>query len=95
MQKIAALALRSTTQARDVFDMKLLIDAGAASTALAQVSKDLLPKAIDNAMRVGFEDFAGQVVAFLEPEHQDDFRDRADWDRLQEQVVGVLQGFAP
>lgn len=90
-QKIGALALRSAVQARDLFDLKLLIDAGAPSQ-LAPDARKLLPQAIDNAMSISFEDFAGQVVAFLEPEHQRDFAERAAWDALQQQVVDTLQG---
>lgn len=94
LQKIAALASRSIVQARDVFDIKLLIDAGAAPQ-LAPETRKLLPQAIDNALSIDFEDFAGQVVAFLEPEHQADYAKRAAWETLQEQVVDTLQGLRP
>jgi hypothetical protein len=94
-QKVAALALRSSVQARDVFDLKLLIDAGAARAPPGNETRSLLPQAIEQALTIGFEDFAGQVVAFLEPEHQADFRDRVAWESLQEQVVDVLRGLAP
>lgn len=93
-QKISALALRTETQARDIFDLKLLADAGAASSLLRKAQLEQLPRAIDNAMSIGFEDFAGQVVAFLEPEHQADFGSRATWEALQEQVVDTLRGLA-
>ncbi len=94
-QKISARAQRAETQARDIFDLKLLADAGAAATALRETQLEQLPQAIDNAMSIGFDEFVGQVVAFLEPEHQTDFRDRASWDALQEQVVDTLRGLAP
>jgi predicted nucleotidyltransferase component of viral defense system len=94
LQKVAALASRSIVQARDVFDLKLLIDAGAAPQ-LAPETRKLLPQAIDNALSIGFEEFAGQVVAFLEPEHQGDYATRAAWETLQEQVIDTLQGLRP
>ena len=94
-QKISALARRAETQARDIFDLKLLADGGAAATPLRKAQLEQLPQAIDNAMSIGFEDFVGQVVAFLEPEHQADFHDRASWETLQEQVVDTLRGLAP
>jgi predicted nucleotidyltransferase component of viral defense system len=94
-QKISALARRAETQARDIFDLKLLLDAGAAATPLGEAQLKQLPRAIDNAMSIGFEDFVGQVVAFLEPEHQADFHDRRSWEALQEQVVDTLRGLAP
>ena len=94
-QKISALALRPETQARDIFDLKLLADAGAAGTALRKPQIELLPQAIENAMSIGFQDFAGQVVAFLEAEYQPDYRTRGAWEALQEQVVEILQGLQP
>lgn len=94
-QKISALAQRPQTQARDVFDLKLLADAGATATPPAKMLLELLPQAIDNALSVSHEDFIGQVVAFLEPEHQADFNDRGSWDALQEQVVNALQAWLP
>jgi predicted nucleotidyltransferase component of viral defense system len=94
-QKISALAQRTQTQARDIFDLKLLADGGAAATPLRKAQLEQLPRAIDNAMSIGFEEFVGQVVAFLEPEHQADFGKRAYWETLQEQVVDTLRGLAP
>lgn len=91
-QKVAALALRSETQARDIFDLKLLLDAGAAPTS---VSHELLPAAVENAMTISFDDFTGQVVAYLEPEHQADFHERASFETLQEQVVDTLRALQP
>jgi predicted nucleotidyltransferase component of viral defense system len=87
-QKVTALALRAETQARDIFDLKLLLDAG---TAPPVISPELLAAAIENSMTIGFDDFTGQVLAYLEPEHQADFRGRAVFDRLQEQVVEALR----
>jgi len=91
-QKVAALALRSETQARDIFDLKLLLDAGAAPLT---TPAELLPAAIENAMAISFDDFTGQVVAYLEPEHQTDFRERASFEALQEQVVDALRDLPP
>jgi len=88
-QKVAALAGRSETQARDVFDLKLLLDQGAAPGA--GLGK-LLPAAIEKAMSVGYDQFAGQVLAYLEPEYQDQYRARRIWESLQDEVVQRLEG---
>lgn len=90
-QKVAAVALRTETQARDIFDLKLLIDAGAAEAPLPPKQAAQLERAIDNAMSVGFDEFTGHVVAFLEPEHQADYGDRRAWETLQEQVIDALR----
>lgn len=90
-QKVAALAGRSETQARDVFDLKLLLDQGAMPGA--GLGK-LLPAAIEKAMSVGYDQFAGQVLAYLEPEYQDQYRARRVWESLQDEVVRCLEGLA-
>jgi len=92
-QKIAALALRAQTQARDIFDLKLLLDAGVDRSALPKKIASNLSRAIENAMSVGYDEFAGQVLAYLEPEYQDHYRARRVWEDLQAQVVTALEGF--
>jgi predicted nucleotidyltransferase component of viral defense system len=90
-QKINALASRKSTQARDVFDLKLLLDGGAGSKPLPEALRQLLPQAIECAITVGYDAFVSQVLAYLEPEHQDHYRDRAVWETLQAQVVEALE----
>jgi predicted nucleotidyltransferase component of viral defense system len=91
-QKVIALALRSETQARDVFDLKLLLDGGAGKAPLAKDVKVKLTLAVENAMTVGYDAFAGQVLAYLEPEYQSHYRERTVWESLQEQVIESLEG---
>jgi predicted nucleotidyltransferase component of viral defense system len=90
-QKVSALAQRTEIQARDVFDLDLLVSAGGAVTGIPESLRSLMPVAIENAMSIGFDEFRGQVVAYLEPEHQADFSARESWDRLQERVVDALR----
>lgn len=92
-QKVAALAGRTETQARDVFDLKLLLDQGA--TAQGHGIEKALPRAIESAMGIGYDEFAGQVLAYLEPEYQSHYRARAAWEDLQDEVVRALEGLAP
>ena len=90
-QKVAALAGRPQTQARDVFDLKLLLDQGAAA---AKGLKKLAAAAIEPAMSVGYDEFAGQVLAYLEPEYQDHYRPRKTWEGTQDEVVQWLESQA-
>lgn len=90
-QKVAALALREQVQSRDVFDLKLLMDAGGAERPLPATAAVNLAAAIHNAMAVDYDAFAGQVLAFLEPEYQDGFGNKQAWNELQEQVVNGLE----
>lgn len=89
-QKVLALALRSETQARDIFDLKLLIDSKAAPQSLREDVKAKLPRSIENASSIDFAAFVGQVVAYLDPEYQSHFSERKVWNVLQEQVVDAL-----
>jgi predicted nucleotidyltransferase component of viral defense system len=90
-QKVSALALREQVQSRDVFDLKLLLDAGGAERPLSSQATAHLAAAIDNALQVDYDAFAGQVLAFLEPEYQQYYGDRKVWAELQEQVIDGLQ----
>ncbi|MEJ1961759.1 MAG: hypothetical protein WDO56_09505 [Gammaproteobacteria bacterium] len=44
-------------------------------------------------MSIGYDEFAGQVLAYLEPEYQDHYRPRRAWEDLQAQAVNALEGF--
>ena len=90
-QKVSALALRGQVQSRDVFDLKLLLDAGGAEQPLPGKVAPTLAPAIDNALAVDYDTFAGQVLAFLEPELQEHYGNRKVWAELQEQVVDGLE----
>ncbi len=90
-QKVAALALRDEVQSRDVFDLRLLMDAGGAAQPLAEAATDHLSLAIDHALAVDYDAFAGQVLAFLDPEYQAHYGNPRVWSAIQEQVVDALQ----
>ncbi len=92
-QKVEALAGRTETQARDLFDLKLLIDAGAALPGIKNPKWDeILARSADRALGITFDEFRAQVVAYLPPEWQEHYGTRAAWNQLQEQVVNVLNG---
>ena len=90
-QKVSALSLREQVQSRDVFDLKLLLDAGGGERALPTPTARHLSAAIENAMAVDYDAFAGQVLAYLEPEYQEHYRSRQAWNALQEQVIADLE----
>ncbi len=90
-QKVSALALREQVQSRDVFDLKLLLDAGGSEVPLPEAAAGNLAAAIDNALAVDYDAFAGQVLAYLEPEYQEHYGSRKAWGELQEQVVNGLE----
>jgi predicted nucleotidyltransferase component of viral defense system len=90
-QKVSALALREQVQSRDVFDLNLLLNAGGAEQPLPAKATTNLAAAIENAREIDYDAFAGQVLAFLEPEYQEHYGNRKVWAQLQEQVVDGLE----
>jgi predicted nucleotidyltransferase component of viral defense system len=94
-QKVSALARRDQVQSRDVFDLKFLLDAGGAGQPLPRAAAANLKQAIDQALAVDYDAFAGQVLAYLEPEYQAHYGSRKVWAELRKQVVEGLRALAP
>jgi predicted nucleotidyltransferase component of viral defense system len=89
-QKIEALLGRKETQARDIFDLALLSERGAKGSA-AKMGKEKLARACEIALSVPFDQFQGQVVAYLAPQYQPYYGNRGAWDSLQKNVVRALE----
>lgn len=87
-QKIEALAGRSETQARDVFDLDLLLrhrpELGAAPTA------ELRDQAAGRALELPFAAFRDQVLPFVDPEVAELYSDPASWEQIRGYVVERL-----
>jgi hypothetical protein len=90
-QKVGALAGRSVVQARDVFDLGVLLARSGGSVDALQPIHSALPKAIERAMDVSYADFRSQVGSYLQPEHLDTYGSRDAWDALQMRVVDLLE----
>jgi predicted nucleotidyltransferase component of viral defense system len=89
-QKIEALLRRKETQARDIFDLAFLSERGAKGSA-SKTDKEKLAKACEIVLSVPFDQFQGQVVAYLAREYQEYYGNRGAWDSLQKNVVRALE----
>lgn len=85
-QKIEALACRSETQARDVFDLELLLRRHRDAVPPGTMKPRLLDAALERAYELPFEAFQDQVVPFLDPDVVELYDDRSAWARMQEFV---------
>jgi predicted nucleotidyltransferase component of viral defense system len=94
-QKIGALSGRTVAQARDIFDLKLLLDGGAGREKLPTDIAKEIPRAIENAMTIGFDEFSGQVRAYLTADYQEYYGSRKVWEALQHEVVSALKQRQP
>ncbi len=89
-QKVNALAGRPEPQARDVFDLNLLLS----RTDTAKVvfpSKEKRTEAIENAMSISFDHYASQVLAYLDPEQAPLYEGKETWEAMQDAVVARLE----
>lgn len=88
-QKILALAGRTQTQARDVFDLDLLLRRQPLPSG--QVDPDKLAEAAGRALELGFEEFRQQVVEFLEPDAVELYDSPHAWELMQTSVADQLE----
>jgi predicted nucleotidyltransferase component of viral defense system len=94
-QKVRALVGRMAVQARDVFDLALLLSRTTDVRRALEAERETLPRAIERAMDVSFDDYRGQVVAYLHPDHAPMYASRQAWDLLQNRVVEMLEKASP
>jgi predicted nucleotidyltransferase component of viral defense system len=89
-QKVGALINRRETQARDIFDLDFLSQRGATGYAI-KMDKKKLVNAGEIASSVSYEQFLGQVVAYLPPEYRAYYQDPKSWKKIQKDVVRTLE----
>lgn len=94
-QKIAALAARAETQARDLWDLEhLLRTTGADPRPLTTADRKAVAEAIDRAMGLTFDVYKAQVVPYLTPDHQQLYGTPQAWERICELVLDRLSELA-
>lgn len=96
VQKLKALAGRPVTQARDVFDLAILFRGGhGAELPWSQLlAEEEHARTIDCLMSLTWEDYAGQVVEFLDIDSKVEYGNRSAWDSLQNLVLCQLEANA-
>jgi len=95
-QKVQALAGRPAVQARDVFDLSILMTQIGVGTRIAAIPKDtrsLLGPARDRIYEIDFPQFRDTVLAYLSEDDRAAYDRPAAWDDLRLRVAGFLEGF--
>ena len=95
VQKVKALATRREIEARDLFDLHLLLDAGTRSEVVNKRLSAHLPKARSNAWTITFPIFKAQVWSYLDPECHARYDSAEVWDNMVLRVVQALGGDKP
>jgi len=88
-QKVMALVGRSETQARDVFDLDLLLRRRALQQG--QIDPGILTRAAERVFELPFAAYRDQVLAFLDPASAELYEGAASWERMQMFVAGALE----
>lgn len=89
-QKIAALAGRTETQARDVFDLELLFRQH--GPPAASIDGEIVRAATERALELPFAAFRDQVLPFLESDAVELYDSEAAWEQMQTYVATTLEG---
>jgi len=91
VQKLLALAGRSATQARDVFDLEILLRGGHARLPILRaVSVRDRAEARQNLDTLDFAAYSDQVLEFLDEEHRASYGGRPAWNAMVGRVRGLL-----
>ena len=91
IQKIEALSGRSQTQSRDVFDIFILILGGYdKGLDLGQLDRKLIAKSKEAVLSLGYKDFQGQVLEYLDEEVCKLYSELQNWNEIQEKVTRML-----
>jgi predicted nucleotidyltransferase component of viral defense system len=89
-QKVTALAHRSETQARDVFDLELLLRRHPAAVSRGAIGSRTLDLAVERAMELPLRAFQDQVIRFLDADIVDLYDNPTAWQTTQLFVAGRL-----
>ena len=89
-QKLEALITRSTPQARDVFDLHLLLAQGVDVAPSGKGPAEKLQAAKEKVLAMSFNEYKSQVVACLAPEDQPLYDSEELWDTIRLETVEWL-----
>jgi hypothetical protein len=92
-QKIGAILSRTTSQARDVFDLYLLLEAGLISAAgLARDKEPDVDHIKENVLAIDFGQFKSQVISYLEPDLRPQYNSEETWEAMRWRIIEALGG---
>jgi len=92
LQKVEALASRVAVQARDIFDLHILISRAGPSGPEAMIPRpSVYRKARERIFEVGFDIFRDTVLSYLSLEDRKAYDRPEAWDDIRLRVAGFLE----
>jgi hypothetical protein len=92
VQKLNALVSRAVVQARDVFDLHVLLPYVAAAHPLDLPEGRSMAEVEERALSIGFEVFKSQVLSYLPPDLQARYDAPGVWETLVLETLDRLKG---
>jgi predicted nucleotidyltransferase component of viral defense system len=89
-QKLKALISRKAVQARDIFDLYLLLASRVERVDLPEEVRANFDKAKERILLMDFRIFKSQVISYLEPEDQPRFESEKVWDNIRLHVIEIM-----
>jgi hypothetical protein len=93
-QKIAALARRSETKARDVFDLELLFRRHDAELLSEPVESEYARQAALKALSITYESYRSEVLPFIDSDVLELYESEETWMSMREAVALRLDQMA-
>lgn len=94
-QKIETLAGRAQVQARDVFDLHVLVGSDPSECLLTFLAENLRHKILEaaygRAFDITYEEYQGQVLEFLDPEAGTEYGLEGTWDEIRLGVASLIE----
>ena len=90
-QKILALAKRTETQARDVFDLAHLIGFGEPKLTLDSVSTEDKLLAVNNLVSLSYQDYQSQVLEYIPVNYLEFYTGEEQWLKLVSKLESYIQ----
>lgn len=92
IQKIQALAGRKEVQARDAFDIFILDIGGHAQGFCSKViSEKILSEAQEALLSIGYADYEGRVLEFLDENDRSAYSGFEIWKEIQDRVMSLIK----
>lgn len=90
-QKVGALAARSETQPRDVFDLDHLFRQYPHDFHRAELTRAVIRAAISRAWALSYKEYLDLVVEYLDEEIESLYKSEKAWDEMQLSVTSRLE----
>ncbi|MHB8443170.1 MAG: nucleotidyl transferase AbiEii/AbiGii toxin family protein [Patescibacteria group bacterium] len=89
-QKIMALAQRSETKTRDIFDLEILLRVPGSDTHITLLDHENISEALLRSSHLTYENFKEQVIPFIAEDFRAIYSSEQSWERMRKFVINSI-----